>query len=170
MSIPLVLLRRVRSTIIPHARVYNRGSLYNVSRGATLRRPPLFCSVVLGCRGGLEPVQQPVDPPQLVRRSRLQGAGADPPRRVNLVPPVRGVVHPRADDLDARAFVGNEHPAAVPGDDLDDQRAADAPVAVSEKLRLAGIEAKADVEVAVVELGLDLFDDADGDPATALNF
>src|SRR3954453_17387727 len=163
MSIPLVLLRRVRSTIIPHARVYNRGSLYNVSRGATLRRAPLFCSVLLRCRGGVAPPPQPVappplcprpaDPPQVVRRSRLQGAGADPPRRVNLVPPVRGVVHPRADDLDARAFVGNEHPAAVPGDDLDDHRARDALVAISEELLLAVIEANTDVEVAVVELG-----------------
>src|SRR4051794_13493435 len=169
MSIPFVLLRRVRPSIIPYARVCNRLSLYNAARGATLRRPPLFWSVILARRGGLESAQQPIDPPQLVLRGGLQGPGADPPGGVNLVPAVRRVVHPRADDFDSRPDLGYEHATAVPRDDLDDQRPVDALIAASEQFLLAGVEPDLDVEVAVVQLRFHLLDDADRDAAAAFH-
>src|SRR5919201_5699500 len=73
-------------------------------------------------------LQEKLRAPQLLVGGGLNGAGADPQRRMNLVPAVLGVFDPRAHDLDSRALVRDGHPGAVLGDDLDDEVAADAVV------------------------------------------
>ena len=88
---------------------------------------------------------------------------------MDLVPAVRGVVDPGADDLDPLPDVRNQDTGAVPGDDLENERAADAGVAGRKQAVLARVELQLDVDVAVVELGLDLLDGADGDVAAAFH-
>ena len=93
-----------------------------------MRSQPAGSVVVFG-GSRLEAAEQPVDAAQLGRRGRLDCTGADPPGRVDLVPAVRSVVDPRADDLDSLSDLRNQDPGAVPGDDLDDERPADPRVA-----------------------------------------
>ena len=104
-----------------------------------------------------------------VGRGGLDSAGTDPPCRMDLVPTVLSVGHPRADDLDPRALGRNRDARAVVRDHLDDQVSADPLVAVVEQLFVAGIEAKIEMEVAVVGLGPDLPDRPDHDGAAALH-
>src|SRR5205085_7519551 len=125
-------------------------------------------AVVFG-RRGLEPAEEPVGAAQLVCRGRLERAGADPPSRVDLVPAVSRVVDPRADHLDSLPDLRNQHARAVPGNDLDDQRAVDPRVARREQPFQAAIEPQLDVYVAVIELGLDLLDGSDRNATAALH-
>jgi len=114
-------------------------------------------------------LEQQLGSSQLGRGRRLDRACAHPPGRVNLVPAVLRVGDPRANDLDPRALGRHGDPRAVVGDDLDDEVAADAVVAVRKQALVARIWAEVDVDVAVVGLELDVRDRADRDPATALH-
>src|SRR3954470_17109510 len=95
-------------------------------------RPSVF--LCLGSR--LEPMEQPVDAPQLVVRGGLEASGADPPRRMDLPPSVRGVVDPRPYDLDPLSDLWDRDTGAVPRDDLDDERPAEARVRRRQELLL----------------------------------
>jgi len=88
---------------------------------------------------------------------------------VDLVPAVLRVGHPRPDDLDPRPLRRHRDPRAVVRDDLDDEVAADASVAIGEEPLVAGIGAEVDVDVAVVGLELDVRDRPDCDAAAALH-
>src|SRR5262249_32478594 len=109
--------------------------------------------------------EQRLDPVELLRRGWQDLSGADPPRPVDLAPAVRLVVHPRADDGDARAHVGYGHHRAVLRDDLDDQISAHLGIPVRKKVPRALVGPKVDVHVAVEVLELDLVDDTGRDRA-----
>jgi len=74
---------------------------------------------------------------------------------------------PWADDLDSRALGRHRDARAVLRDDLDDEVAADAVVAVREQMLVAGIGAEVDVDVAVVGLEPHVRDRPDRDAAAA---
>jgi hypothetical protein len=114
-------------------------------------------------------LEQQLGAPELGLGRRLDCAGAHPPRRVDLVPAVLRVGDPGADDLDARPLRGHGDARAVVRDDLDDEVAADAAVAVREQVLVAGIRPQVDVDIAVVRLEHHVGDRADRDPAAALD-
>src|SRR5215207_198878 len=120
-------------------------------------------------RVGAAGLKQTLRAAKLKGRGRLDPARADPPCGMNLVPSMLRVGDPRADDLDPRALRGNGYARAVVWDHLDDQVAADPLVAVVQELLVAPVEPEIDVQVAVVNLELNLSNRADGDRTAALH-
>src|SRR4051812_36841196 len=95
-------------------------------------------------------------PRQFLRRRGDDPSGADPPRRMDLRPPVLRIPDARPDDGDASAGIGNRHDGAILRDHLDDER-------------LAVVRPQPDVDVAVELLELHLRHDPGGDRARLLH-